>query len=123
MSSGPRTAVNAGMCGASVAPKVGYTNGSDGTAPWCHASTFLRARSDCRGYLLVYLRARKCMPLKERLEQHGGLFLDSTSTLTFRGGYSGSEELPENSSSSATTLLSPNKMGSLPLFYLIGGAG
>ena len=123
MSSGPRTAVNAGMCRAGVAPKLGYMNESDGTTPWCHAGTFSGACSNCCGSLIISLRARQYMPLKERLEWHGGLFLDSTSTLTFRGGCLGSKELPEDSSLSAATSLSLGKMGSLPLFYLIGGAG
>ena len=33
MSLGPRTVVDVNMCGASVAPKVGYMNGSGGVMP------------------------------------------------------------------------------------------
>ena len=75
MSSSPWTVVNIGMYGAGAASKVGYTNGSDGAAPRCHVGTFSRACSNYRGSLLVSLRARGCMPLMERLEWRGGLFL------------------------------------------------
>ena len=86
MSSGPRTVVGAGMYGAGATPKVGYTNGSDGAAPLCHASIFLGAYPNCRFSLLNSLCTRQGMPLTERLEQHKGLFLDSTSTLFFGVG-------------------------------------
>ena len=109
------------MCGAGAAPKVGYMNGSDGATPLCHAGTFLGACSDCRCSPLNSLRTQRCMPLMERLEWRRGLFLDSTSTLFFRGGKSESGELPEDNSSSAAASLSPSKMGSLPLLCLIGG--
>ena len=112
-----------GICGASAAPKVGYMNGSDGATPLCHVGTFLGAYYDCRRSLLISLRARRCMPLTEQLERLGGLFLDSASTLFFGGEGSGSGELPEDNSSSAAASLSPGRMGSLPLFCLIEGAG
>ena len=57
------------------------------------------------------------MPLKDRLERRGGLFLDSASTLFFGGGRSGSGEFLEDNSSSATTSLSSSRIGSLPLFF------
>ena len=63
------------------------------------------------------------MPLTERLERRGGLFLDSTSTLFFEGGRSGNGELPEDNSSSVATSLSPDKAGFLPLLCLTEGAG
>ena len=63
------------------------------------------------------------MPLIERLEWRGGLFLDSASTMFFGGERSSNGELPEDNSSSAAASLSPGKMGSLPLLCLIGGAG
>ena len=86
MSSGPRTVVGVGMYGASEAPKVGYTNGSDGATPLCHAGIFSGACSDCRFSLMNSLRTRRGMPLEERLERRQGLFLDSPSTLFFGGG-------------------------------------
>ena len=122
MSSGPWTAVDVGMWGASVAPKVGYMNGSDGVAPLCHVGSFSGACSNYHHSLLISLCTRRCMPLTERLERHWGLFLDSASMLFFGGGRSGSGELLEDSSSSAAASLSPGMMGSLPLFCLIGGA-
>ena len=84
MSSGPWTMVDVSMCGAGVAPKVGYMNGSGGATPLCHMGTFSGACSDCRRSLLISLRTQRCMPLTERLERSGGLFLDSASTLFFR---------------------------------------
>ena len=84
---------------------------------------FSGACSDYRLSLLNSLRTRRGMPLKDRLEQRGGLFLDSASTLFFGGGRSRSEELPEDNSSSATASLSSGWIGSLPLFCLTGGAG
>ena len=123
MSSGPQTMVNVGMCGASVAPRVGYMNGSDGATPLCHVGTFSGACSDCRYSLLISLRTPRCMPLTEPLERREGLFLDSTSMLFFEGDRSGSGELPEDNSSSTIASLLPGRMGSLPLFYLTGDAG
>ena len=89
MSSGPQTVVDAGMCGAGAAPKVGYMNRSDGATPLCHVGTFSGACSDCCCSLLISLRTRRCMPQTEQLERRGGLFLDSASTLFFGGGGEG----------------------------------
>ena len=55
MSSGPLTVVDVGMYGAGVAPKVGYTNGNDGAMPLYHVGTFLRACSDYRCSLLIFV--------------------------------------------------------------------
>ena len=63
------------------------------------------------------------MSLTDRLERHGGLFFDSASTLFFRGSASESGELPEDNSSFAAESLSSDRIGSLPLFCLIGGVG
>ena len=52
-----------------------------------------------------------------------GLFLDSASTLFFGGVRFGSKELLEDNSSSVATSLSSGRIGSLPLFCLIRGAG
>ena len=123
MSSGPRIVVDAGMYRARAAPKVGYTNGNDGATPLCHLGIFSGACSNCRRSLLISLRTLRGMPLTEWLERRGGLFLDSASTLFFRGGRSGSEELPEDNSSSVVASLSSDRTGSLPLFCLTGGAG
>ena len=123
MSSSPRTMVDVSMCGAGGASNVGYTNGSGGATPPCHVGTFFGTRSDCRHSLLISLRTRRCIPLMERLERRGGLFLDSTSTLFFGVERSGSGELPEDNSSSTTASLSPIMMGSLPLLCLTGGVG
>ena len=122
MSSGPWIVVDVSMCGAGATPKVGYMNESDGATPLCHVDTFSGTCSDRRRSLLISLRPRRCMPLTERLERGGGLFLDSASTLFFGGERSGSGELPEDNSSSAVASLSPGRMVSLPLFHLIGGA-
>ena len=86
MSSGPWMVVDAGMYEAGAAPKVGYTDENDGATPLCHVGIFSRACSDCRFSLLISLHTRRGMPLTERLERRGGLFLDSTSTLFFGGG-------------------------------------
>ena len=123
MSSSPRTAVDVSMCGAGAAPKVGHMNGSDSAAPLCHVGTFSGACSECRRSLLISLCTRRCMPLTERLERRRGLFLDSASSLFFRGERSCSGELPKDNSSSAATSLSPGRMDSLPLFCLTGGVG
>ena len=123
MSSSPQIVVDVGMCGVGAAPKVGCMNGSDGAAPLCHAGTFSGVYSDCCCFSLNSLRTRRCMPLTKPLEWRGGLFLDSASMLFFRDGRSGSEELPEDNSSSTVSSLSPGRMGSLPLFCLIGGVG
>ena len=123
MSSGPRAVVGAGIYWAGAAPKVGYTNESDGATPLCHMGIFLGVFTDCRLSLLNYLRSRQGMPLTDRLEWRGGLFLDSASTLFFGGGRSGSGELLEDNSLSTAALLSFGRIGSLPLFYLTGDAG
>ena len=72
MSSGPRTAMDAGVYGAGVASKVGYMNSSDGAAPLCHTGTFFGACSDCCCSLLNSLCTRRCMPLTKRLERRAG---------------------------------------------------
>ena len=77
----------------------------------------------CRLSLLNSLRTRRGMPLTDRLEHLKGLFLDSVSTLFFRGNGSENGELPKDNSSSAATSLSSEWIGSLPLFCLTGGAG
>ena len=83
---------------------------------------FSGACSNCRLSLLNSLHTQRGMPLMDRLERRGGLFLDSASTLFFGGGISGSGELPEDNSSSVASSLSSGRIGSLPLFCLIGGA-
>ena len=98
MSSGPRTVVGAGMYGAGATPKVGYTNESDGATPLCHVGIFSGACFDCSLSLLNSLHTRRGMPLTDRLERHGGLFLDSASVLFVGGGRSGSGELPKDNS-------------------------
>ena len=85
MSSSPQTVVDISMCEAGATPKVGYMNGSDGTTPMCHMGTLSRAYSVCPRSLLISLRTRRCMPLTKRMEQCGGLFVDSASTLFFGG--------------------------------------
>ena len=106
-----------------VTPKVGYMNGSDGSMPLCRVSKFSGAYSNCHRSLLLSLRTRQCTPLMERLEWRRGLFRDSASTLFFGGDRLGSGELPEDNSSSAAASLSPERIGSLPLLCLLGGAG
>ena len=123
MSLGPRIAAGAGIYGTGAAPKVGYLNESDGTAPLSHAGMFSRPRSDCRLSLLNSLRTRRGMLLKDLLERRGGLFLDSASTLFFGSVRSGRGELSEDNSSSATASLSSSRIGALPLSCLTGGAG
>ena len=123
MSSSPRTVVDVSMCGAGAAPEVGYMNISDGVMPLCHMGRFLGACSGCRRSLLISLRTRRCMPLTEWLERRRGLFVDSTSMLFFGGKRSSSIELLKDNSSPTAASLSPDKMGSLPLFCLIGGGG
>ena len=122
ISSGPRTTVGTSIKGTGAASKAGCLNGSNGAVPPSHAGMFSGARSDCRLSLLNSLRTRQGMPPTDRLERCGGLFLDSTSTLFFGGGRSGSGELPEDNSSSAAALLSSGRIGSLPLFCLTRGA-
>ena len=96
MSSGSRTAKGSGIHGASAAPKVGYPNGSDGTAPPSHTGMFSGAHFDCHLSLLNSIRTRWGIPLTDRLERRGGLFLNYTSTLFFGGVRSGSEYLTED---------------------------
>ena len=122
MSSSPWTVVDADMYEAGAASKVGYTDRNDGTTPLCHMGIFLGACSDYPPFMLISLRTRRGMPLTERLERRGILFLDSASTLLFRGGRLGSGELPKDNLSSAAASLSPSRTGCLPLFCLIEGA-
>ena len=119
----PRIVVVAGIYGVGAAPKVGYTNGSDGATLLCHVGISLGVCSDCHLSLLNSLRTRRGMSLTNRLERRGGLFLDSASTLFFGGGRSRSGELPEDNSSSAAASLLSGRIGSLPLFCLTGGVG
>ena len=98
-------------------------NGSDSVRPLCHVDIFSGACSDCCLSLLNYLRTRRGMPLMDRLERHGGLFLDLASPLFFGGGRSGSGELPEDNLSFAAASLSSGQIGSLPLFCITRGAG
>ena len=123
MSSGPRTAVDTGINGTGALPKVGYLKGSGGVTPPNDTGMCSRTRSKCLLSLLNSRRTRRGMPLTDRLERRGGLFLDSDSTLFFEGSGSGSRELPKDSSSSAAVSLSSDQIGSLPLFYLAGGGG
>ena len=118
ISSGPRIEVSAGIYGVGPALNVGYPNGSDGVAPLCHAGTFSRVCSDCRLSLLNSILTQRGMPLTDRLERHGGLFLDSAYTLFF-----GSRELPEDNSSFVVASLSASRIGSLPLFFLTEDVG
>ena len=106
MSSGPRTMVGVRMYGAGATPKVEYTNESDGATPLCHVGIFSGACSDCRLSLLNFLRTRQGMPLTDRLELRGALFLDSASMLFFGGGRSESGELPKDNSLSSLMSLS-----------------
>ena len=122
MSLGPRTMVGVGMYKAGAALKVGYKNGRDDAIPICHVGIFSRACFDCRLSLLNSLCTRQGMPLTERLEQHEGLLLDSTSTLFLGGGRSGRKELPEDNSLFTAASLSSGRIGSLPLFCLTGVA-
>ena len=109
--------VDVNMCGAGVAPKVGYMNESGGAMPLFHMGTFSGACSDCRRYLLISLRTRRCMPLTEWLERRRGLFLDLSSTLFFGGERSGSRELLEDNSSSIVSSLSLE--GGAPFLYSV----
>ena len=123
ISFGLRKALGARIYRAGAAPKVGYPNRSDGAVPLCHAGTFSGACFDCRISLLNSLHTRRGMPLMDRLEGCGGLFLDLASTLFFGGGRFGNGELPEENSSSAAASLSSGWIGSFPLFCLIRGVG
>ena len=122
MSSGHRTAVGTCINGTGAAPKARYPSGSGGASPPSHAGMFSRARSDCHLSLLNSLRTRRGMLLTYWLERRRGLFLDSASTLFFGGSGSGSGELSEDNSSSVAASLSSNRIDSLPLFCLTGGA-
>ena len=123
ISYGPRTVVGAGIYGASAAPNLGYPNISDSVAPLYHTGTFSWACLNCLLSLLNSLRTWRGMPLTDRLERCGGLFLESDSTLFFGGGRSGRGELPEDNSSSVAVSLSSGRIGSLPLFCLTGDVG
>ena len=123
MSLGLWIVVDAFMYGAGAAQKLGYMKGNDGATPLCHVGTFSGACSECHRSLLIYLCTRRGMPLTERLERHGGLFLDSASMFFFVGGRLGSGELPEDILSSVAASLSLSRRGSLPLFCLTGVAG
>ena len=79
--------MGAGIYGAGVAPKVGYPNGSDDTAPLYHVGMFSGACSECHLSLLNSLHTRRGMPLTNWMERRGGLFLDSASTLFFEVAY------------------------------------
>ena len=123
MSSGLRTTVGTGINGTGAVPKAGYSKGSGGAAPPSHAGMCLRAHFVCRLSLLNSSSTQRGMPLTDLLERRGGLFLDSNSTLFFGGSGSGSGELPEDSSSSVAASPSSDRIGSLPLFCLVGGGG
>ena len=84
---------------------------------------YSRASSKWCLSLLASLRTRRLVPLTDRLDRHMGLFLDSASALFWGGERSRSGELLEDSSSSIGGSLSPMRMGSLPLFSRVRGAG
>ena len=69
MSIGPRTVLGTDTYGASTAPTVGCTNGSDSATPLYHMGTFSGACSDCHLSLLNSLRTRRGVPLMDRLER------------------------------------------------------
>ena len=123
MSSSPRTAVGTGINGTDAISKVGYLKGSGGVAPLSNMGMFLGAHSVCRLSLLNSLYARRGMLLTNWLERRGGIFFDSASTFFFGSSGSGSGELLEDNSLSATALLSADRRGSLPLFFLTKGGG
>ena len=123
MFSGPRTGVGMGINGTGAIPKVGYLKGSGGVAPLRNAGLCSGARSVWRLSLLNSLYTRLVMPLMDRLERRGGLFLDLASALLFGGKASISSELSEDNSSFVVALLSSDRTGSLYLFYLTGAAG
>ena len=121
ISLGPRTVVGTSINETGAALKARYPNISDGVAPPSHAGMFSRARFDCRLSLLNSLHPRRGFPLEDRQECREGLFLDSASTLFFRGSGSESGELPEDNSSPVAASLSSGRIGSLPLFCLTRG--
>ena len=123
MSSSLWTTIGMGINGTGTVPKARYPKGSGGAGPPSHAGMCSGACSVCCLSLLNSLRTQQGMPLMDQLERHGGLFLDSASTLFFEASRFGSGELPEDNSSSAAASLSSNRIGSLPLFCLDGGAG
>ena len=83
--------------------------------------TYSGTSSEWRLSLLASLSTRGHAPLTDLLDRCGGLFLDSASTLFWGGERSRSEELLEDSSSSAGGSLSPMRIASLPLFSRVGG--
>ena len=123
MSSGPQTTVGTGINGTGVVPNVGYPKGSGGGAPSSHAGMFSGARSVCHLSLLNFFRTRRGMPLTDRLERRGGLFLNSASTLFFGSSGSGNGELPKDNSSSAATLLSSDRTAPCLYFIFLGVLG
>ena len=122
MSSSPRTTVGMGINETGTFPKAGYLKGSGDASPPSHAGMCSGAHSVYRLSLLNSLCNRRGMPLTDRLERRGGLFLDSASTLFFGGSGSKSWELSKDNSSSAAASLSFDRIGSLPLFCLAGDA-
>ena len=81
MSSGPLIVVKKTKCEAGGAPTIGYMNESGGAILPCCAGIFSGASSKYRLSLLTSLCIKRRMPLTDRLERRGGLFLDSASVL------------------------------------------
>ena len=123
MSSGPRMAEEKNMCGTGATLKGGYMDGTGGATLPGLSGTYSRAGFYCHRSLLASLYTQRRATLMDRLDRRGGLSRDWAFAAFRDGERCGSEELPEDNSSSVGKSMSSGTVASLPLSGRDGGSG
>ena len=98
MSSSPRTAEGAIICGVGVAPYDRYMGGPGGGKPYARLGAYWGAGVRGCWSLLGSLSTRRLAILIDRLGRQGGLFLEWASTEFGDGERRERGELPEDNS-------------------------
>ena len=98
-------------------------DGTGGATPLGRFGIYSQAGSDWHRSLLASLLIRCRMPLINRLDRRGSLFLDSASASFEDGERCGSGELSEDNSSSAGRSISSGMEAPFPLSGRDGGRG
>ena len=115
MSSGPRAAEGAIICGEGAAPYGWYMDRPGGGKPSARLGSYWRAGLRGRWFLLSSLRTRRLAILTDRLGWRGGLFLEWASAAFEDGEWRGRGELLEDNSLSTGRSISFGATVSLPL--------
>ena len=123
MSSGPRTAEGAIICGAGAAPYGWYMGGPGGRKTSARLGAYWGTSVSGRWPLLGSLRTRRLAILMDRLSWRGGLFLERASAAFGDGDRRGRGEFPEDNSSSVGRSISSCAVIPLPLPGRGGGNG